>query len=333
MDTQSKKIAFLQSLKPQSLSAEEIVHLLCPLLSPKVDVYSILVKSNLNPLNEPLTIEDVNDFYKNLYTSWHRSLSKLTESNSSAGVVEIVKRYYNTDFLPENMNGEDARDFFENPTNRLFIQTIHPITTIQNKKIFENGILNNLFVHVRPDAANQRFYDCTCRLYINVSPKNALKLGSVLEDMCEKDNVPLYYKIWTKNCDRNDPFLIYTNYDYVQEIVSKIQKIEKTNPDIFAGAKKANPFLAKVDDFIFFGEEPRRDGLSFTKVRAKAITEYLDFYGTLSMFKNQNSLNFEISKENLKIFFEKNGISLEKPFLNLESAKQLEKIEQEKENE
>ena len=49
--------------------------------------------------------------------------------------------------------------------------------------------------------------------------------------------------------------------------------------------------------------------------------------------KFQNSLNFEISKENLKLFFEKNGISLEKPFLNLESAKQLEKIEQEKENE
>lgn len=328
MDTQSKKIAFLQSLKPQSLSAEEIVHLLCPLACRGADVYSLIVKSNLNPMKEPLSIEDVNNFYKALYTSWHSSLSKLSKTNAPAGQIEIVKRYFAPEFLPENMTGDDARRFFEDTTNRLFIQNIHPVFVLQNRKIFENGHLNNIFVHVKPDCANQKFSNCTCRLYINLSPKNAMKLGSILEAVCENENIPLYYKIWTKSSDRNDPFLVYTTYDHVTEIVSKIQQIEKTNPEIFAGAERANPFLAKVDKFIFFGEEPRQNGLSFTKVRAKAISEYLDFYSTVSILKNHDKI--KISTESLKPFFEKNGISISAPYLNLESTKELEQVNNEK---
>ena len=323
MDTKSKKIAFLQKLEHPTISAEQIVHLLCPMLKNGADIYSLLVKVNANKLTSQLSIDDVNKFYKELYICWHKSFSKFSKENTSEGILEISKSYFTPELQPENISEEEARKFFEDATNKIFLHQILPTSVANNRKIFGNGHLNNLFLHVKPDATKQFFYDTTCRLYINISPQNALKLGAKLQSVCRKENIPLYYKIWTKSNDRNDNFLVYTTYDYVEKIVSNIKKIKQTNPEIFIGAEKANPFLAKVDDCIFFGEEPKNSSFSFTKLRAKSIAEYLDFYGTLSLLKYKDRAVY-VSKNGLKPFFEKNGISIDYPFLNLESAKELE---------
>lgn len=326
MDINQKKTQFLNSLDAQNISPAEIVKFLLPHILEGTDIYTLLTRANINHCSTPICEKDVENFYKIVYDTWFSSLSKIDPQNSDPAICEIVEMLKSEEFAPQNISAKQAKEFLENQTNRFLIHSVFPVFILHSRKILNGETPNNLFVYVKPSALHRKFKNCECRLYLNLKPKNAMALGAVLGELCEEKNIPLCYKFWTANNERNDSFLIYTNYDHVSNIVKQIQKIEKTNPELFDGCEQSNPFLAKVDNFIFFGEEPQNKIFSFTRTRSTAIAEFLNSIGKTNLLKiiENNQIDKVITNKNLEKFFEENGISISNPYLNYETQKELE---------
>lgn len=329
MDTKEKKLNFLNSLEDDAVSSAEIVRFLLPYILSGTDPYTLLTRVNINRGLHQICESDVENFYKTLYDTWFSSLSRLNKDNTEPAVLEIIEIFKSQELTPENTTPKQAKEFFENSTNRYLMQAIFPIYISHSRKILDGDKTNHLFVYVKPSALHRKFTKCECRLYLNLKPKNAITMGAILGELCEEKNIPLCYKFWTADNERNDSFLVYTNYDHVAEIVDEIKKIEKTNPELFAGSTQANPFLARVDNFIYFGEEPKKYPVSFTRARANAISDFVKTVGkdNLLDLMQKEELDTAITNADLERYFKKYGISVYNPYLNLETQKELDEAQ------
>lgn len=315
MTTEEKKEKFLKTLKKENISTSEIVRFMTSYIFRGEDTCSLIHRLNVNFYDEePVLKSEYDEFFKALYASWTKSFSELEKDNAKgAKLIEIM--------MEQRSKGETERDFFANSLNKVVAKSYFPIYD-QTLGSFFDGRIRNGFYHIKPNVKFQNFNDTNCRLYLNLDVKNALKFGGLLSDDCMEKDIPLYFKFWTGKNERNDPFVIFTNYDHVQDIVDIIQKYEMSNPELFVGASNANPFLARVDENIFFGEEPARKGASFSRVRANAIDAFFkkyNGYGEL-LKKEDDELKTIITNENLEPFFNDFGISIKTPYLNNEST-------------
>lgn len=300
MTTSEKRKKFLKTLKFEMMSSADIVKFLTSFAIEGKDIGAVLHKININYSDEkPVPQEDFEKFTDDIYSIWKTTLFE-DEKNV-------------TTFL-QTLTSEAEQSTLKAQKN-----FIPPIIS-QTQKSTSKSDFSSTFLHVQPNSKFQT-RKTTCRLYLNLDVQKALILGVLLSDKCVEKNIPLYFKIWTTRNERNDTFVIFTNYDHVQKIVNILQEIEETKPKLFDGATNANPFLARVDKHIFFGEEPMDNGPSFTRIRAMALTEFFEKFnknGELAKADNEKLAQI-ITNSNLEPFFTKYGISIKKPFLNLES--------------
>lgn len=315
MTTSEKKEKFLKTLKKGNLPASEIVRFMTSYIFKGEDTCSLIHRLNVNFYDEePVLKEEYDEFFKELYSSWGKSLCELEKDKAKDDkVLEIIKMH--------GSNIKSERDFFADKMNQVIVGQYFPIYD-QTTNLFFDGKIRKGFYHIKPNAKYQKFNDTTCRLYLNLDVKNALKVGALLSKDCQEKDIPLYFKFWTGKNERNDPFVIFTNYDHIQDIVNIIQKYEMTNPELFVGATNANPFLARVDENIFFGEEPAKKGTSFSRARAKAIDAFFKKYnGYGELLKlDDDELKKIITNRNLEPFFNEFGLSIKTPYLNDESV-------------
>ena len=197
MDTKEKKLNFLNSLEHDAVSSAEIVRFLLPYILSGTDPYTLLTRVNINRGLHPICESDVENFYKTLYDTWFSSLSRLNKDNTEPAVLEIIEIFKSQELTPENTTPKQAKEFFENPTNRYLMQAIFPIYISRSRKILDGDKTNHLFVYVKPSALHRKFTKCECRLYLNLKPKNAITMGAILGELCEEKNIPLCYKFWT----------------------------------------------------------------------------------------------------------------------------------------
>ena len=106
----------------------------------------------------------------------------------------------------------------------------------------------------------------------------------------------LRFKIAFKK--RNDAVVLYTKYDNIASLCDMIKKIKKQNPTLFEGCKVTNPMLAKINEYIGYGEEPYSYG-SYNSVRVEILS---DVYKKLKALyaKDKNCL----TNENIQVFFD-----------------------------
>ena len=109
------------------------------------------------------------------------------------------------------------------------------------------------------------------KIYLNVKSKNIIKLSQIIVNESLKQDLPLAFKIAYNN-KRNDNFVLYSDYENLPSFIKLIEQTKKSNPELFEGCKVTNPFMATLNGYMGFGEEPRVWG-SYNSVRTELLTD------------------------------------------------------------
>ena len=107
------------------------------------------------------------------------------------------------------------------------------------------------------------------RLYLNIDIKYLPQLAGLLTKSVLKKDIPLILK-FSLQSNRNDSMVLYTFYEYINQVVDTINEIKEVYPQIFKNCTVANPLLATIDGYIGFGEDPIYLG-SYSSIRAEIL--------------------------------------------------------------
>lgn len=266
---------FISGLSKPEFSYAKYFEYLLPYLGSGYNSYEIMTKFHVNNSEQELEEPDLLDFYKYIYDYWYDSISSLSflEAGKHRKVIKAILK--DQRFAKSNMTGSDCEKFFfDTLVNEFKDPALAPVIAQHRKVPYQNGKVEKDFLHVAP-LKNLKFSaPLDARLYLNVPPINAAKIGMLLTKLCECSPLPLYFKFWTKANQRNDQFLIYTTFKDAPKMVELLTHIRNLHPELFRGATINSPLYSKVNDFIYFGETPDAEVKSFNGIRAKAFDAY-----------------------------------------------------------
>lgn len=262
LDYEEKRNRFIrQLLRGPICRAEDLTRWCLSKRMARYSAYDTLTTTVKNP--EPSTVcsQDLIDFSKIVYDCWYDYICETSPETVSN------KPQLN----PQKMPAEKCYEYIFGERAELFMSTgLHPMLSQSKEDPSAGDKLHSDFIHVMPYGAPK---DISCRLYLNLLPENAMKLGEILLKDGLKNKRKTYFKFSTEN-SRNDTFLIYTNYHKVQEFVDLLRQIKTQRPELFEGCENAFPTMPMIDGFIAFGEEPKYAHSSYNLERANAIDEF-----------------------------------------------------------
>ena len=254
------------------------------------------------------------------YDAYRASVSFLGETDEPKyvpGIVDWTEKTYKRDLLCYRRNIakwinemavdkellDDFKEIIDNIDNYLADPNIEPsyrehkfyrtLTVQGSADRFKNN-RDAMYCYDLNTACHhdniERFYGkITARLYMCPRTDNMIELIDEFKYRCEDKNIRYHFK-YTSDPRRNDRFIIYTNYDKINDHLDVLKEIKKERPELFKDMNDArkNPFWGKLDgapEGVYFGEEPpelvtinkegneieRRPFTSYTKVRADAF--------------------------------------------------------------
>lgn len=196
------------------------------------------------------------------YKSWHSRIIKAKPKTDIQRALQATLAE-ESQYQPNHIAlGDGFYHFFSERFGREFPMSDSPVTLV--------GSIDDGFFHI---MGNQHT-SIECRLYLNLMSKNVADFATLFISECEKKGLPYYFKFCLHDY-RNDHLPIYTNYENALDIIKVIKHIEKSHPYIFVNADKMNPMLAKIGNYIGFGEEPTFDRVSFNRARADAVNHFV----------------------------------------------------------
>jgi len=139
------------------------------------------------------------------------------------------------------------------------------------------------YIHLKSTNKNKNGVDF--RLYMNIKSNNRVQLMSMLKEECEKIGISFHGKICGWNKNRNDNFVIYTNYVEVNKILEILDRAKNQCSELFEGAENLAPIWGRLEDndYIGVGDEPlpllEGKSQSYSSIREKIFEEYFSEYG------------------------------------------------------
>jgi len=269
------KEKFLDDIIPESSPSLAEIIKSNKLWRKNISTYKLLTQINSHNTNTSVQYRDMLRIYKLIYDYWYDYLTANKKKFTSPQLEDVNAFLSNKKYSKAKMSGKDCFDFIHS-SNDVLSSMNFPIQSQSSNEppIDESGIVLNDFIHCKPfgDVDNSNI---SCRLYLNIKPENVCDLIEQLLKKCSEKKHNLYFKFFTKD-NRNDTFLIYTDYDHVKKIINILKNIKKENPQIFQGCEKINPILTNIDNFIGFSDEPIQSNYSFNLLRANAIDLFFD---------------------------------------------------------
>ena len=263
-------------------------------------------------------------FCRNLYIDWRANIIKRYSSSNVDVEQELVKFLQNERLNPKNItaNGHSYYKIILNlVTKRLnneFFDYLRP-AIMQGQDDFTKRA-NDGFLHVFSDyITTQRVTPIECRLYLNLKGENISKFVNEFYLKCKEKGKPFYFRFNVKD-NRNDNFVIYTNYRNAHSYVNIIEQIKLDHPNLFVGTEKTSENFGKINSYIGFGDEPNpnksKTKQGYLSLRKRVIEE--------SMFRMKfdvkNSFSTEMEEKfngrNL-VDFASNEISLMLPLFDV----------------
>lgn len=267
----SSNIDFLNNIEANNVSMAEIIKKYKLWKKP---AYNELTKINAHNTNSTISPQHIINIYKQIYDYWYDYILSIGPKKFTPEQRDKIKAFLSMEkYKKENMTPEKCYSFIHYEYDTLLKGTgIRPAQSQANNQppITNGGEVTTDFIHCMPFEQPK---DIACRLYLNIKPEHICVLSEKLIKMCFDKRIRLYFKYWTKD-NRNDTFLIYTNYEQIQDMINILKQIKKENPKIFEGCENINPLLTNIENFIGFGEEPKYKKSSFNDERASAIDEF-----------------------------------------------------------
>lgn len=274
MQEDEAKIKFLKKIAKNDNS--DIVALFKEVLPYKMEGYSgytILTQRNVTS-SKNVSVQGILNFSKQIYDLWYDYVVSLDESKFDSDVTKKALRIIKMAniYKKENMNPQQCYDFiFKDYQTKFKGSGLRPMWAQSGDEPIYRGQVCPEFIHFTPFLRDKNL---TCRLYLNLTPENAVRVGSVLASKCKKFGVKVYGKFWTEGAFRNDGFLVYTTFKNVEKVIAILEEIHREQPKLFEGAEKMNDFVCRINSFIGYGDEPEYRHSSFNEERGAAIDEY-----------------------------------------------------------
>ena len=281
--------------------------------------YEKIVSIGASKTNEVYNKDDYFSLLKKIYSYWW-SNAILQKYNTISNKENTLKKFVlNEDFNPKNINKEDIEETLGYIENFLFCGVMPPV-------YFQEDNFCQFYVNEFSLERQKLNKPVQTRLYLNIKSTNIMKVAEKLIDMALEDNTPLLFKVALKN-GRNDNVVLYTNYEDIYSTLKLVEKVKNNNPKLFAGCNVKNPFMAKIKNYIGYGDEPFSYG-SFNSVRVDALRKCYDilvkkFDNVLKITKediilvfNKVCSYFQIDKDNFYLNSEERDFSILKEYEN-----------------
>ena len=279
------------------------------------DLYTYFVTKNAFA-STVLDDREINEFLLKTYSDWY-FLHKNTKKPDSDN--KLLNEYA---YAPVNLTGSKALDLIKNGE----FNDILPITFQ-----YINRLEESYFICIKTDELyNREFkglqYDV--RLYINLKGDKIIDFAKEFLDKAYLNEFPAVLKILNSD-NRCDDVIIYTDYEYAEEVVNAINEIKRETSSIFANVGEVSPLLGSIDDYIGFGEQLKNNATYFAS-RCKALSSMQNMAGSELLKKGiireeekiifRNDGNKYTATEYLEFLIEKNMVKLvEKKIDELES--------------
>lgn len=220
----------------------------------KLDLYTFFVTydaCNTGDMSE----RELSEFLLGRYADWFC----LNQNNKSTAVYKVTHSPF---YSPSGMSGKECLELIKGgkfsgvlPIRVQYVNKLEDkfFVSIDINKLYNQGLKN----------------DSKVRLYINLPVGKILPFVKEFIDRMYLLEYPCKIK-FLNNDDRCDTVIIYTDYASVNKIVGEIESIRQDYPSRFEGVRAVNPILAKVNEYIGFGEAPENEDTYF-KSRADAI--------------------------------------------------------------
>ena len=270
----SSKAKFLNKILANNITMAEIIKKY-NLWDGEIPTYDMLTQINAHRTNSYISQKDILHIYKVIYDFWYDYLTSHKNQFAPEQIKDVKSFLLNKKYSKKNMTEQDCFDFIHSSNDVLYSMNF-PIHSqyLNEPPIDSDGNISEDYIHCMPfQEIDTR--DISCRLYLNIKPENICALTEQLLKKCLNKKYPLYFKFWT-NDNRNDGFLIYTDYNHIKGMLNILNTIKKENPKIFEGCEKINPLLTNINNFIGFAEEPSHNNSSFNLERARAIDTFFN---------------------------------------------------------
>ena len=254
-----------------------------------------------------------------IYKYWYEVTleNKLKENCDQKDLVKRITDFKNIDYYKPRKDMPIVKIWKEIDDHSYWFNLTAPI-------YFQFGYFCQFHINQMFKEVKNRLYEIDARIYLNLKPKNIVKLCDILIKKSIEKELPLLFKIAYDN-KRNDNFVLYSSYEFMPEFINLIKDTKRKNPELFEDCKVKNPFMATLFGYMGFGEEPIYD--SYNSIRSDLL---LDCYKILSKQYKENPDS--LTKENIlktihglspKYKIDKNNFCLnvprEKLFENIEN--------------
>lgn len=166
--------------------------------------------------------------------------------------------------------------------------------------------------------------DVDVRFYINFDARNLPQAVKQIVNKLKQNNLPVHFKFGINN-ERNDNFVMYTNYNTCENLLEALREVKQENEDLFEGCQNINPLLGKIDNFIGFSEEMGED-TSFNLSRAVVLDSLLKTFTYKTKDEEILSRLYSANKEYVEQEFLKHNIDINHMPLKQESVTELKKL-------
>lgn len=223
--------------------------------SEKLDLYTYFITMgahNTGSIDDKVLYE----FLLGKYADWYC----LNQNNTTSAVYRVT---HGKIYSPSNLSGRECYEYIKGGKFTGILPIEFQYVNKLEDKYFIYIDINKLY---NQKAKN----DTTARLYINLPSDKVVPFVKEFIDRAYLSEFPASIKFLNTD-DRCDTVIIYTDYSSVSTIVKEIESIKEDYPTRFEGVGGVNPLLAKVNDYIGFGEKPSK-GDTYFKSRTDAIS-------------------------------------------------------------
>ena len=281
--------------------------------------YSSIVSIGVSKVSEKIDNSELKNLLIEVYKHWYDvTLSNtIKDYKDKPDVVETIEKFKNNPYYKPSKKMPIFKIWneIEQYSYRSYLPA--PI-------YFQGNYFVQFHINKMQKILRNRAQLVDARIYLNIKPKNMIKLSHILIDQALKQDLPLIFKIAYNN-KRNDNLVLYSDYENLPSFIKLIQQTKKSNPELFEGCKVKNPFMATLYGYMGFGEEPMTWG-SYNSVRTELLE---DCYTELSkLYKaNPDSLTKCSILKSIKNHSVKHGIDENNFHLNVSQEKYYEFLE------
>ena len=276
---------------------------------PQILDYKNIVSIGAAKKGEKVDANQLAFLLENIFEYWIKNNIKirLKTAQSDWQKQEYEKLIEDFDFYKKNKKEFDIFDFWSYYGEKWIDGKKSPIY-FQGKHFCH--FYTNMLSTDRFDFEKQ-WYDA--KIYLNIKVQNTPKLAKIFIDKAIQKNIPLTFKFGFCD-DRNDNFVLYSEYKHINSLIDMIEETKKENPKLFVGCKVKNPLMSTLKGYMGFGEEPVTWG-SYKSVRVDILE---GTYRTLAkLYKNDKGC---LTKDNIISVFndecKRNYVDSQKFYLN-----------------